>query len=117
MNTTESDKLSTLLRTAAAGNPAARNKRWRTRKGSLRGGKPFTRNSLHQLLTNVTYCGQIRYRQEVHPGEHAAIVDPSLWQQVSRNALSELRVSQPLTLGYSGMPASPRQLLGKPVEY
>jgi site-specific DNA recombinase len=59
-----------------------RNKRWRTRKGSLRGGKPFTRNSLHQLLTNVTYCGQIRYRREIHPGEHPAIVDPSLWQQV-----------------------------------
>src|SRR5262249_41214963 len=34
------------------------------------------------LLSNVTYCGQIRYRQEVHPGEHAAIVDPALWQQV-----------------------------------
>jgi site-specific DNA recombinase len=59
-----------------------RNKRWRTRKGSLRGGKPFTRNSLHQLLTNVVYRGQIRYRQEVHSGEHPAIVDPSLWQQV-----------------------------------
>ncbi len=59
-----------------------RNKRWRTRKGSLRGGKPFTRNTLRQLLTNVTYRGQIRYRQEVHAGEHPAIVDPSLWQQV-----------------------------------
>jgi site-specific DNA recombinase len=59
-----------------------RNKHWRTRKGSWRGGKPFTRNTLHQLLTNVTYCGQIRYKMEVHPGEHAAIVDPSTWQQV-----------------------------------
>jgi site-specific DNA recombinase len=58
------------------------NKRWRTRKGALRGGKPFTRNSLRQLLTNVTYVGQIRYRQEVHPGEHQAIVDASVWQQV-----------------------------------
>jgi site-specific DNA recombinase len=59
-----------------------RNKRWRTRKGSLRGGKPFTRNTLHQLLTNVTYRGQIRYKQETHPGEHAAIVDPSTWEKV-----------------------------------
>jgi hypothetical protein len=39
---------------------------------------------LHQLLTNVAYRGQIRYKQEVHPGEHAAIVDPSTWQQVQR---------------------------------
>jgi site-specific DNA recombinase len=68
-----------------------RNKRWRTRKGSWRGGKLFTRNSLHQLLTNVVYCGQIRYRQEVHPGEHPAIVDPSLWQQVQ----ALLRVKRP----------------------
>ncbi len=68
-----------------------RNKRWRTRKGSVRGGKPFTRNTLHQLLTNVVYRGQIRYRQEVHPGEHPAIVDPSLWQQVQ----ALLRVKRP----------------------
>src|SRR5262249_54889232 len=34
-----------------------RNKRWRTRQGSWRGGKPFTRNSLRQLLSNVTYRG------------------------------------------------------------
>ena len=61
---------------------AWRNKRWRTRKGSWRGGKPFTRNTLRQLLTNVTYCGQIRYKTEVHPGEHRAIVDPSVWRQV-----------------------------------
>jgi hypothetical protein len=70
-----------------------RNKRWRTRKGSLRGGKPFTRNSLHQLLTNVTYRGQIRYRQEVHTGEHPAIVDPSLWQQVQ--ALLQVKRPRP----------------------
>jgi hypothetical protein len=59
-----------------------RTKRWRTRKGHTRGGRTFTRSTLCQLLSNVTYLGQIRYRQEVHPGEHGAIVDPSTWQQV-----------------------------------
>ena len=59
-----------------------RTKRWRTRKGRFRGGRAFTRNTLRQLLRNVTYLGHLRYRQEVHPGEHAAIVDPSTWQQV-----------------------------------
>src|SRR5262245_52366447 len=29
------------------------NKRWRTRKGHERGGRPFTHTSLYQLLTNV----------------------------------------------------------------
>jgi site-specific DNA recombinase len=59
-----------------------RTKRWRTRKGHTRGGRAFTRNTLRQLLRNVTYLGHIRYRHEVHPGEHRALVDPLLWQQV-----------------------------------
>src|SRR5262249_21783580 len=33
------------------------NKSWQTRQGNLRGGKPFTKTSLHRLLTNVTYIG------------------------------------------------------------
>ena len=75
-----------------------RNKRWRTRKGCWRGGKPFTRNSLRQLLTNVAYRGQLRYKQEVHPGEHAAIVDPCLWQQVQA-LLQDKRSPQGARLG------------------
>jgi len=59
-----------------------RTKRWRTRKGHFRGGRAFTPNTLRQLLRNVTYLGHLRYRQEVHPGEHDAIVDASTWQQV-----------------------------------
>jgi len=75
-----------------------RNKRWRTRKGSWRGGKLFTRNTLRQLLSNVTYRGQIRYRQEVHPGEHAAIVDAALWEQVQAR-LQDHRPRQGARLG------------------
>ena len=58
------------------------NKRWVTKKGIERGGKPFTKTSLHKLLTNVTYLGKVRYKDEVHEGEHDAIVDPGVWQQV-----------------------------------
>jgi site-specific DNA recombinase len=58
------------------------NKRWTTRKGHERGGKPFTKTSLHKLLTNVTYAGKIKYKDEVHKGEHAAIVDSNDWQRV-----------------------------------
>ena len=50
------------------------NKRWTTRKGHERGGKPFTKTSLYKLLTNVTYIGKVTYKDEVHDGEHAAIV-------------------------------------------
>jgi site-specific DNA recombinase len=58
------------------------NKRWTTRKGVERGGKPFTKKSLHKLLTNVTYVGKLRYKDEVHDGEHAAIVDAAVWERV-----------------------------------
>jgi site-specific DNA recombinase len=58
------------------------NKRWRTRKGRERGGAPFIKSSLHHLLTNVTYVGKVRYKREVHGGEHASIVEEELWRSV-----------------------------------
>jgi site-specific DNA recombinase len=58
-----------------------RTKRWRTRKGHERGGRRFTRNHLRQLLSNVTYTGQIRYRNEIHPAEHPALIDPTTFTQ------------------------------------
>lgn len=57
-------------------------KRWVTKKQTERGGKPFTKTSLHKLLTNITYLGKVRYKEEIHDGEHAAIVDVAVWQQV-----------------------------------
>lgn len=57
------------------------NKRWTTRKGRERGGKQFTKTSLHKLLTNVAYIGKIRYKDEIHVGEQPAIVDSDIWQQ------------------------------------
>jgi site-specific DNA recombinase len=34
------------------------------------------------LLTNVVYIGQVRYKDEVHDGEHPAIVDPTVFRRV-----------------------------------
>jgi site-specific DNA recombinase len=58
-----------------------RTKAWVTRKGRKQGGQPFTKTSLRRLLTNATYAGKLRYRNELHNGEHAAIVDPIQWQK------------------------------------
>ena len=58
------------------------NKCWQTRKGHQSGGKAFTKTSLHRLLTNVAYIGKVRYKDEVHEGEHPAIVDPGVFQRV-----------------------------------
>ena len=57
-------------------------KRWVTRKGPERGGQPFTRTSLYRLLTNVVYTGKVRYKSEIHDGEHSAIVDSDRFHRV-----------------------------------
>jgi site-specific DNA recombinase len=57
-------------------------KRWVTRKGRPRGGRLFTKTSLYRLLSNVTYAGKIKYKNEVHPGEQTGIVDPAVWRDV-----------------------------------
>src|SRR5262249_45895196 len=59
-----------------------RTKQTRTEEGRVHGGRSFTRSSLYRLLTNVTYIGRVRYRNEIHPGEQPAIVDLKIWQEV-----------------------------------
>jgi site-specific DNA recombinase len=58
-----------------------RTKRWTTRKGLARGGRPFDKCSLYQLLTNPVYIGKVRYKDEVHAGEHKPIVDADVFQR------------------------------------
>jgi site-specific DNA recombinase len=70
-------------------------KRWTTRKGRTRGGLPFIKTNLHQLLTRVAYVGKIQYRSEVHPGEHPGIVAPDVWERVQALLRSHGRRSGP----------------------
>ncbi|MFO0935524.1 MAG: recombinase family protein [Gemmataceae bacterium] len=58
------------------------NKTWTNKQGRVHPPAPWTKTSLHQLLTNVLYVGRVKYKSEVHPGEHTAIIDPTLWQRV-----------------------------------
>jgi site-specific DNA recombinase len=58
-----------------------RTKRWTTKKGAARGGRPFDKGSLYQLLTNPAYIGKIRYKDEVHAGEHGAIVEAGVFDR------------------------------------
>ena len=57
-------------------------KRWQTHKGHFRGGQKFTKSSLHHLLTNPVFRGKVKYKKEVHPGEHPAIISSEIWRQV-----------------------------------
>lgn len=36
----------------------------------------------HRLLGNVAYLGKVKYKDEVHAGEHEAIVHPDIFEQV-----------------------------------
>ena len=47
-----------------------------------RGGIPFGRGSLFHLLKNPIYRGKIVHKGQVYDGEHEAIVDEDLWEQV-----------------------------------
>jgi hypothetical protein len=42
----------------------------------------FTKNSVYRLLSNVTYAGKVKYKNEVHPGEQTGIVEPAIWREV-----------------------------------
>jgi site-specific DNA recombinase len=59
-------------------------KRWTTQKGTARGGRPFDKNSLYQMLTNVVYMGKVRYKDEVHQGEHKPIVDAAVFTKAQK---------------------------------
>jgi site-specific DNA recombinase len=59
-----------------------RTKRWVTKAGQERGGRPFTRTNLFRLLTQVAYLGKVRYQEDVYAGAHPALVDPATFQQV-----------------------------------
>jgi site-specific DNA recombinase len=59
-----------------------RTKQWTTKNGGTKGGRTFDKGSVYQVLTNPTYIGKVRYKDEVHDGEHAAIVDPAVFTRV-----------------------------------
>jgi site-specific DNA recombinase len=81
-------------------------RRWNTKsrkseKGRAHTGRPFTKASLHRLLTNATYAGMVEHRGATYVGEHACIIELPLWQQVNdelragrRTATGAIRASQ-----------------------
>jgi len=60
------------------------NKRRITRKGKKLGGRPFDKSSLYVLLTNPVYTGKTRHKGDLYEGEHEAIIDQELFDQVRK---------------------------------
>ena len=55
-------------------------KEWTSKKGTIRGGGPFTKDIVYAVLTNVAYIGKVRYKEEVHEGEHQGIVSTDVFE-------------------------------------
>jgi len=54
-------------------------------RGRVSGGVAYSRGALYALLKNRVYLGEIAYRGEIYRGNHEAIVDRALWQQVQQH--------------------------------
>jgi site-specific DNA recombinase len=61
--------------------------------GNQYGAQPLSRGALYLMLQNRIYRGEIVHKGKSYPGEHEAIVDEALWDQVQA-ILSENRVDR-----------------------
>lgn len=61
--------------------------------GSRYGGQPLARGALYLMLQNQIYRGEIVHKDKRYPGEHEAIVDETLWNNVQA-VLSENRLDR-----------------------
>jgi DNA invertase Pin-like site-specific DNA recombinase len=52
--------------------------------GPAKGGVPFERGMLFNMLSNRIYRGEIVHKGVAQPGEHEAIIAPELWDQVQQ---------------------------------
>ena len=52
------------------------------RDGRVTGGTPFSRGALYYLLHNRLYRGAIVHHGTAYPGQHEAIIDATLWDEV-----------------------------------
>jgi hypothetical protein len=53
-----------------------------SRTGIKMGGRSFSRGALYGLLSNPIYIGEVRHKQERHPGQHEAILERKLWERM-----------------------------------
>jgi len=59
-----------------------RTKRRTTANGIERGGKPFSRGHIYNLLSNPVYIGEIAHKGQLYPAQHPALIDTETWTAV-----------------------------------
>jgi site-specific DNA recombinase len=60
-----------------------RNKSWKSKRGIEHVGRPFKQTTLRNLLTNAIYAGKVAHKGTIYPGEHAPIIEASLWEELN----------------------------------
>jgi site-specific DNA recombinase len=70
-----------------------RSKRRVRADGTVYGGRPIARGALYLMLQNRVYRGEITHKGASYPGEHPAIVEQGLWDQVQA-VLAQNRIAR-----------------------
>jgi site-specific DNA recombinase len=83
----ELDSVNELLRDLKERNIRTRTKQLST--GATRGGIPFGRGALYYVLGNHFYIGEVKYKNEILPGEQPPIMDRELFDAVRQKSLDQ----------------------------
>lgn len=54
------------------------------RDGSCCGGQPLSRGALYTLLSNPIYVGEIAHKKRRYPGQHDALLERRIWEEVQQ---------------------------------
>jgi site-specific DNA recombinase len=57
--------------------------------GATRGGISFGRGALYYVLSNHFYIGEVKYKNEILPGEQPTIMDRALFEAVRQKSLAQ----------------------------
>lgn len=71
-----------------------RRKVWKSANGLVRGGRPIAISTLHHVLGNPVYIGEVTHRGKRYPGIHEPIIERVLWEK-AQLVLEERRLFKP----------------------
>ncbi|WP_247870322.1 recombinase family protein [Ochrobactrum sp. CGA5] len=48
----------------------------------------FSRSQVHYILSNPVYAGRIRHHDRIYDGQHPALIDPTIWDDVQKRLVA-----------------------------
>src|SRR5665811_308035 len=83
INEQEAQLVRSIFTRVARGTPARQLIERLAKEGALnKQGKPIDKGYLYRVLNNRVYLGKAMHKGAEHPGEHDAIIEQNLWDQV-----------------------------------